>query len=101
MGWWSGTGVCSRLLAIVGRVYRLNTKESGEFADVAHLEAAQGMAFAPVKDGVLVATSNSGKVFRLGDAVAANATYTSDVFDAQGFAQWGASRATVGGCGWV
>ncbi len=79
-----------------GRVYRLNTKESGEFADVAHLEAAQGMAFAPVKDGVLVATSNSGKVFRLGDAVAANATYTSDVFDAQGFAQWGRAELRSG-----
>jgi hypothetical protein len=47
------------------------------------------MAFAPVKDGLLVATSNSGKLFRLGDAVAANATYMSQVFDAQGYAQWG------------
>jgi len=72
-----------------GRVYRVDTKESGRFTDVAHLEASQGMAFAAVKDGVLVATSNSGKVFRLGDAVAPTATYTSDVFDAQGFAQWG------------
>ncbi len=76
-----------------GRVYRVDTDEAGRFTDVAHLEAAQGMAFAPVKDGLLVATSNSGKVFRLGDAVAANATYTSEVFDAQGFAQWG--RAEV------
>jgi hypothetical protein len=76
-----------------GRVYRVDTKESGRFTDVAHLEASQGMAFAAVKDGLLVATSNSGKVFRLGDAVAPTATYTSDVFDAQGFAQWG--RAEV------
>jgi len=72
-----------------GRVYRVDTKESGRFTDVAHLEASQGMAFAAGKDGLLVATSNSGKVFRLGDAVASTATYTSDVFDAQGFAQWG------------
>ena len=76
-----------------GRVYRVDTKVAGRFTDVAHLEAAQGMAFAAVKDGLLVATSNSGKVFRLGDAVAANATYTSEVFDAQGFSQWG--RAEV------
>ena len=79
-----------------GRVYRVDTKEPGRFTDVAHLEAAQGMAFAPVKDGVLVATSNSGKVFRLGDAVATNATYTSDVFDAQGFAQWGRVEVRAG-----
>jgi sugar lactone lactonase YvrE len=72
-----------------GRVYRVDTDGSERFADVAHLEAAQGMAFAAVKDGLLVATSNSGKVFRLNDAIAANATYTSEVFDAQGFSQWG------------
>jgi sugar lactone lactonase YvrE len=80
-----------------GRVYRVDTDGSGRFTDVAHLEAAQGMAFAPVKDGLLVATSNSGKVFRLGDAVATTATYTSDVFDAQSFAQWGRAEVRAGG----
>jgi sugar lactone lactonase YvrE len=79
-----------------GRVYRVDTDGSGRFADVARLEAAQGMAFAPVKDGLLVATSNSGKLFRLGDAVATTATYTSDVFDAQSFAQWGRAEVRAG-----
>jgi sugar lactone lactonase YvrE len=79
-----------------GRVYRVDTDGSERFADVAHLEAAQGMAFAAVKDGLLVATSNSGKVFRLSDAVAANATYTSEVFDAQGFSQWGRAEVRAG-----
>jgi sugar lactone lactonase YvrE len=79
-----------------GRVYRVDTDDAGRFTDVAHLEAAQGMAFAPVKDGLLVATSNSGKVFRLGDAVATAATYTSDVFDAQGFTQWGRAEIRAG-----
>jgi sugar lactone lactonase YvrE len=79
-----------------GRVYRVDTDAAGRFTDVAHLEAAQGMAFAPVKDGLLVATSNSGKVFRLGDAVAPAATYTSEVFDAQGFAQWGRVEVRAG-----
>src|SRR5271168_2891565 len=79
-----------------GRVYRVDTKESGRFTDVAHLEASQGMAFAAVKDGLLVATSNSGKVFRLGDAVATSATYTSDVFDAQSFSQWGRAEVRAG-----
>ena len=79
-----------------GRVYRVDTETTGRFTDVAHLEAAQGMAFAPVKDGLLVATSNSGKVFRLGDAIASTATYTSEVFDAQGFAQWGRAEIRAG-----
>ena len=79
-----------------GRVYRVDTKEAGRFTDVAHLEAAQGMAFAPGKDGLLVATSNSGKVFRLGDSVAPAATYTSEVFDAQSFAQWGRVEVRAG-----
>ncbi len=72
-----------------GRIYRVDTHETGRFTDIAHLEASQAMAFAPLKDGLLVATSNSGKVFRLGDPVAKDASYTSDVFDAQGYSQWG------------
>jgi len=80
-----------------GRVYRVDTNGSGRFSDVAHLEAAQGMAFAAMKDGLLVATSNSGKVFRLGDAVSPTATYTSDVFDAQSFSQWGRAEVRSGG----
>jgi sugar lactone lactonase YvrE len=72
-----------------GRIYRVDTSMPGRFTDVTHLDAAQGMAFASVKDGVLVATSNSGKLFRLSDAPAKDPTYTSEVFDAQGFSQWG------------
>jgi sugar lactone lactonase YvrE len=79
-----------------GRVYRVDTDATGRFTDVAHLEASQGTAFAPVKNGLLVATSNNGKVLRLGDAVASNATYTSEVFDAQGFAQWGRAEVRAG-----
>jgi sugar lactone lactonase YvrE len=79
-----------------GRVYRVDTNDAGRFTDVAHLEASQGMAFAPVRDGLLVATSNSGKVFRLGDAVASAASYTSDVFDAQSFSQWGRAEVRAG-----
>jgi hypothetical protein len=80
-----------------GRVYRVgiggasgsSADDAGRLTDVAHLEASQGMAFATVKDGMLVATSNSGKVFRLEDKAAANATYTSEVFDADVFSKWG------------
>jgi hypothetical protein len=76
-----------------GRVYRINTRVGasalGEFTDVAHLNAAQGMAFAETPSGLLVATSNSGKLFRLDDKPAANATYTSEVNDANVFSKWG------------
>jgi hypothetical protein len=73
-----------------GRVYRVDTAVAGQFTDVAHLEAAQGMAFASGASGpLLLATSNSGKVFRMDAKPAADATYTSEVFDAQGFSQWG------------
>ncbi len=72
-----------------GRVYRVDVGMPGRFTDVAHLEAAQGMAFAPARDGLLVATSNSGKLFQLGDAAAKESVYTSEVFDAQGYSQWG------------
>ena len=88
--------LCWRLREIVGGCIGWIRRRPGRFTDVAHLEAAQGMAFAPVKDGLLVATSNSGKVFRLGDAVAKDATYTSEVFDAQGFAQWGRAEVRAG-----
>ncbi|NYF80004.1 fibronectin type III domain-containing protein [Granulicella arctica] len=76
-----------------GRVYRVDTAMPGRFTDVAHLEATEGMAFAAVKDGLLVATSNSGKVFKMRDRVTSPAIYTSAVFDAQAFSQWG--RAEV------
>lgn len=72
-----------------GRLYRIDTKMPGRFTDVAHLEAAQGMAFAPAKDSLMVATSNSGKLFRLSDSSAKESMYTSEVFDAQAYSQWG------------
>jgi len=72
-----------------GRLYRIDPAVPGQFTDVAHLDAAQGMAFAPAKDGLLVATSNSGKVFRLTDAPAKESVYTSEVFDAQVYSRWG------------
>ena len=84
-----------------GRVYKIETgpvdaKEAGRFTDLAHLDASQGMAFAAAKDGLLVATSNSGKIFRLSDASSPDATYTSEVFDAQSFSHWGRAEVRAG-----
>ncbi len=80
-----------------GRVYRVDTAVAEEFTDVTHLEASQGMAFAILpgaESGVLVATSNSGKVYRMEDKPAAHATYTSEVYDAHVFSQWGRVEVT-------
>ena len=76
-----------------GRIYRIDTTVAGRWTDIAHLDASQAMAFAPVADGLFVATSNSGRVFRLSDTGSPDATFTSAVFDAQIFSQWG--RAEV------
>jgi hypothetical protein len=84
-----------------GRVFRIDTERAGRFTDLAHLEASQGMAFAAIPGGLLVGTSNSGKVFRLGDEVAKDATYTSEVFDAQGFSQWGRAEIRAQGAAGV
>jgi outer membrane protein assembly factor BamB len=72
-----------------GRVYRIDPNVAGRFTDLTHLEAAQGMALATTSGGLLVATSNSGKVYRMLDKPAASATYTSEVYDAHIFSQWG------------
>ena len=76
-----------------GRVYRVDTNIPGRWTDIAHLDASQAIAFAPQTDGLLIGTSNSGRVFRLSDTGSPDPTFTSTVFDAQIFSQWG--RAEV------
>ncbi len=80
-----------------GRVYRVDLADAGRFADVAHLEASQGTALASVPGGgLLVGTSNSGRLYRLG-ATGTAARYTSEVFDAGGFARWGRAEVRASG----
>jgi WD40 repeat protein len=70
-----------------GRIYRIH--ESGEFEDLAHLEASQAIGFADTPQGYLVATANSGKLLSLSHSADPEANYESDVFDAGVFAKWG------------
>ena len=74
-----------------GRVYRV--QESGEYEDIAHLDASQAVGFADAPGGVYVGTSNSGKLYTLSAAIDPDAIYESDVFDAGVFSTWG--RAEV------
>ena len=86
------SGGASALLAASGnkgRIYRLDLNVLGRYSEAARLPASQATAFAPGKDGLVVGTSNSGKVFRMADADTSTATYTSDVFDTGGFSRWG------------
>ena len=64
----------------------------GTFADLAHLEATEATAFAMSDNNLYVATSNSGKLYRLSDSSAGsgdNSTYVSPVADARFSSSWG------------
>ncbi len=76
-----------------GRIYRVH--ENGEFEDLAHLEASQGVGFADAPQGYLVATANSGKLYSLSRAADPDASYESDVFDAGVFSKWGRPEASA------
>ena len=76
-----------------GHIYSIDTHEPGQFTDLAHLDANQAVAFTTRPGGLYIATSNTGKLFRMDDKPAAEPTYTSDVFDAQVFSQWGRVEA--------
>lgn len=84
----AGTGNRGRIYAIDGRTY----------ADLAEASASQVTAFAPApRGGLYAATSNLGKVFRLGPDPASEGIYESDVLDAGIFSKWG--RVEVRGRG--
>ncbi len=68
-----------------GRVFRIRT--DGSFADIAHLDAQQGLALAAESNGVLIGTGNTGKVVELTGT--AQHEYASDVLDAGAMARFG------------
>ena len=81
-----------------GHLYRIYL--DGAYADLAHLEAADATAFAQSENSLYVATSNTGKLYRLSANSAGsgdNSTYESPVADAKFSSQWG--RPTVRGSG--
>jgi hypothetical protein len=74
-----------------GRIYRI--AQNGSYADIAHLEASQATGFADTSQGLYISTANTGKIYLMGHAPAAESSYQSQVFDAGVFSQWG--RAEV------
>ncbi len=79
------------LLAISGnRGHIFRIQQNGDYADVAHLEAQQGLSLAEVHGSsnvVLIGTGNTGKLYSLGKSETHE--YASDVLDAGAFARFG------------
>ena len=84
-----------------GQIYRI--QDDGSYADVAHLQAQQGLSFASMRDAegmgaVFVGTGNTGKVFELG--AAETHEYASNVLDAGAFARFGRVEIEPGSSGY-
>ena len=88
------------LLALTGnrgRVFRI--QDDGTFADVAHLEAQQGLSLAVEgKSDIFVGTGNTGKLYALG--AQDTHEYASDVLDAGAYARFGRMEVQPGSNGY-
>lgn len=81
-----------------GHLYRISL--DGTYADLAHLEATDATAFAMTDNSLYVATSNTGKLYRLSmNSIGAgdNSTYVSPIADAKFSSEWG--RPAIRGSG--
>jgi hypothetical protein len=88
------------LLALTGnrgRVFRI--AEDGSYADVAHLEAQQGLSLAVAENGLEIGSGNTGKLFRLG-AASSQHEFASDVLDAGALARFGRVEVEPGSAGY-
>ena len=85
-----------------GRVFKI--RADGSYADIAHLEAQQGLALAKVAgsegmSATLIGTGNTGKVIALG--AADKHEYQSDVLDAGALARFGRVEIEPGSAGYT
>ncbi|HEU5452331.1 MAG TPA: hypothetical protein VFU76_10115 [Terriglobales bacterium] len=94
-----GFDAAGQLVAGTGNKARIfSIRDNGDYTDLVKASATQVTALAKAPGGGLyAATSNLGKVFRLGPAPDTDGSYESDVFDAHIFSRWG--RAEVLGRG--
>ncbi len=81
-----------------GHIFRI--EPNGDYADVAHLEAQQGLSLAHgLGSELLIGTGNTGKVFTLG--AAEKHEYASDVLDAGAMAHYGRIEIEPGSSGYA
>jgi hypothetical protein len=88
------------LLALTGnrgRVFKI--ADDGSFADVAHLQAQQGLSLAETGKGLLIGAANTGKLLRFGAATSQH-EYSSDVLDAGALARYGRVEVEPGSTGY-
>jgi hypothetical protein len=91
------------LLALTGnRGHIFAIADDGSYADVAHLDAQQGLSLAPAPgtgntSGILIGTGNTGKLVLLG-AINKH-EYASDVLDAGALARFGRIEVEPGSTG--
>jgi outer membrane protein assembly factor BamB len=92
------------LLALTGnRGHAFKISDRGDYADIAHLGAQQGLSLAPADDtegmgSILIGTGNTGKLVRLG-AIEKH-EYASDVLDAGALARFGRIEVEPGSSGY-
>ncbi len=84
-----------------GRIFRI--EDDGSYADIAHLQAQQGLSLAAVQGtegmgGFLIGTGNTGKVYLLG--ATETHEFASDVLDAGAFARFGRVEIEPGSSGY-
>ena len=80
-----------------GHIFRI--QQNGDYADVAHLEAQQGLCVARGSGAeLLIGTGNTGKLFTLG--AAEKHEYASDVLDAGALARFGRVEVEPGSSGY-
>jgi hypothetical protein len=87
------------LLALTGnrgRVFKI--ADNGSYADVAHLDAQQGLSFAATDNAIFIGTGNTGKLFRIGAATEKH-EFASDVLDAGALARFGRIEVEPGSTG--
>jgi WD40 repeat protein len=81
-----------------GHIFRI--QQNGDYADVAHLEAQQGLSLAHgTGSELLIGTGNTGKLFTLG--AAEKHEYASDVLDAGAMARYGRIEVEPGSGGYA
>jgi hypothetical protein len=87
------------LLALTGnRGHIFRIADNGSYADIAHLDAQQGLSFTPgAGDSILIGTGNTGKLVQLG-AIEKH-EYASDVLDAGALARFGRLEVEPGSSG--
>jgi len=86
------------LLALTGnRGHIFKIADDGSYADIAHLEAQQGLTLTAENSGFLIGTGNTGKLVRLGGTE--KHEYASDVLDSGALARFGRLEVEPGSSG--